>query len=304
MNKKHLILHTPLIPVPSHVNDTAKLYLKAENLQLLGSYKIRGVVSVIENTDQALLKGGLSAASAGNMAQALAYVARECEIPCNIYVPDSAPDIKKNMITKLGANLIELPYEEVWGMVRGDIICPDQGFFVHPVLNEHLRVGYASIADEIVAELPEVDAIVIPFGVGGLSLGVGMAMRRLKPDVSIFTCEPETAAPLKASILRGCAASVERIPSFVDAIGVPEVLPQVYALLAPVLQDSLVVSLADIRQAWRLAFYQHKLLCEGAAACSLAAAIQLAARNEYKHIVCILSGGNLSANVIQSFLVD
>jgi threonine dehydratase len=302
VNLNHLILRTPLIPSLCTNGDEAQIYLKPENLQIYGSYKIRGIVSVIHHADSQLLKQGISAASAGNMAQAVAYVCKLLDIPCSIFVPDSAPDIKKQMIAKLGARVIELPYHDVWQMVRGDCLPPNQGFFIHPALNEALRAGYATIAHEIIADMPDVDAIVIPFGVGGLSLGVGAAMRSLKRDVAIYTCEPETAAPLHESLKQGRAVTINRVPSFVDAIGTPEVLPRVYELLTPLLIDSLVMPLTEIKLALNSLLINHKLLCEGAAATSFAAAMRLMKTRQYKKIVCILSGGNLSVDILSTII--
>src|SRR5690242_5321132 len=135
---KELILRTPLIPFNDELQPDTQIFLKPENLQMFGSYKIRGVASLVEEADPQILREGLSAASAGNMAQAVAYAAKKLNIPCKIFVPDSAPDVKKSMILTLGAEVIELPYQDVWGMVRGDYPPPQTGIFVHPAFNESL----------------------------------------------------------------------------------------------------------------------------------------------------------------------
>lgn len=299
MNLTKLTLRAPLLPVIKLDDGEPVIYLKPENLQRFGSYKIRGIISVIANAKPELLMKGLSAASAGNMAQAVAYVAGILKIPCTIYMPESAPEVKKEMVLKLGARIIEMSYEQVWGMVRGDIQPSEEGIFIHPALNESLRKGYSAIAHEIMADLPDVDAVVIPFGVGGLTLGIGMEMKKLRPGVSIYTCEPETAAPLKMSLVCGQASSVERIPSFVDAIGTPEVLPHVFNLLEPIIEDSIVVPMKEIEQGLKELLMRQKLLCEGAAACAYAAALRLSATTNHKKIVCILSGGNISPDVLR-----
>lgn len=289
------VLRTPLIPF--YVVDDAlraNIFLKPENLQVFGSYKIRGIVSVVTSSREAHLRKGLMAASAGNMAQAVAFVARQLQVPCRIFIPDTAPQVKQEMIKSLDAELISMPFAELWKLVRGDEMVTEDGVFIHPAFNDALLAGYAGIASEIMADLPDVDAVIIPFGVGGLSIGVGTAIKRAMPDIAVYTCEPETAAPLKQSLTLGRAAAVNRIPSFVDAIGTPEVLPRVYELLAPVVSDSLVVSLDAAMQAIQILLRRHKLLCEGAAGCSLAAAMQLARENKHRNIVCILSGGNIA----------
>lgn len=298
-----LVIRTPLIPFFSdELNFKSRLYLKPENLQKFGSYKIRGVASVIQNTAPSILRQGLSAASAGNMGQAIAFVAQQLNVPCHIYVPETAPQVKKERIKKLGATLIEQPFEEIWRLVRGDIVAPQAGIFIHPVFCDALLAGYETIANEIIEDLPDVDAIIIPFGVGGLSIAVGRVIHRHNPDIAIYTCEPETAAPLSASIKLGKPTSIQRTVSFVDAIGSSEVLPHVFQLLSPILYGSLVVSLKDIEQALRYLLFNNKLLCEGAAACSLAAALQIANQNKHHKIICLLTGGNLSKDILTQLI--
>lgn len=297
---ENLVLRTPLIRDRQYDDLCAtEIYMKPENLQIFGCYKIRGILSVIAYADPVALRKGIATASAGNMAQAVAYVARILNIPCTIFMPASAPDVKKEMVVKLGARVIEMSYEHVWGMVRGDVQPQDEGIFIHPALNESLRKGYAAIAHEIIADLQDIEAVVIPFGVGGLSIGVGMEMKKLKPTVSIYTCEPETAAPLNESLKCGHAVSINRKPSFVDAIGTPEVLPEVYKLLVPIIEDSIVVPLEEIEQAVRNLLLQQKLLCEGAAACAYAASLKLSKTGKHKKIACILSGGNISPGILR-----
>lgn len=303
LNLMKLIIKTPLIPFCSPDCDIQpRIFLKAENLQLGGSYKIRGIISVIEEIEPQILQKGLCAASAGNMAQAIAFSAQRLKIPSRIYVPESAPRNKILAIQKCGAEIIRLHYDDIWKIVRGDIKLPDDRIFIHPALNQALLNGYSKIADEIIDEMPDIDAIVIPFGVGGLSLGISKRLQQRNPHIAIYTCEPETAFPFKSSLQLTKPASIDRKPSFVDAIGTPEVLPQVFHQLAPLIKDSLVISLDDIKQALKCLYYSHKLVCEGAAGCSLAAAIELAGHGQYQKIVCILSGGNIDYDVLSQFI--
>lgn len=301
MSIQDYVIRTPLLF--SNVLDTdVEIYLKPENLQPFGCYKIRGIAALIDGSSRDKLNEGITAASAGNMAQAAAFAALKLNIPCTIYLPDTAPEIKKSTIKKLGAAIVEIPYQQVWGMVRGDVTPKAHGIFIHPAYNQLLRKGYATIANEIITDLPEVDAIIIPFGVGGLCIGVGEAVKRLKPTVDIYTCEPETAAPLNKSLAAGRAMMVNRQHSFVDAIGTPEVLTGVFDLLAPIVKDSIVVSLDDIRVALRQLLLQQKLVCEGAAACAYAAAFKLASSGKYKKIVTILSGGNIVETMLAEII--
>lgn len=290
---KHLIVRTPLIR--SDITSENNVFLKPENLQVFGSYKIRGVVEAIQTASPDRLKNGLYTASAGNMAQAIAFAARTLKIPCVIYVPSSAPEIKKQAIWKLGADLVERPFEEIWDMVR----CPPivDGLFIHPVLTEGLQKGYGQIATEILQDLPSVDAVVIPFGVGGLSLGLAKEFKKHKNDIKIFCCEPETSAPLATSLKNGYASQVKRQPSFVDAIGTPEVLPYVFGQLSKLIEKSFVVSIAEAHESVQQLANKNKLICEGAAGVAFAAAKQIQSSGNFQNIVAILSGGNIPLGI-------
>lgn len=304
LNLEKLIIRTPLIPFHNKEFDIqSRIFLKPENLQIFGSYKIRGIVSVLNEAESQVIQNGLCAASAGNMALAIAFSTKQLKIPCRIYVPESAPQTKLLTIQKLGAETIRLHYEDVWKIVRGDIELPDDRFFIHPALNQFLLKGYSKISDEIIEDMPDVDAIVIPFGVGGLSLGIGNAIKKHNPHIAIYTCEPETASPFKTSLQLAKPVSINRTPSFVDAIGTPEVLPQVFYQLAPLVKDSLIISMDEIKQALKSLYFNHKLVCEGAAGCSLAGAIHLARFGQYRKIACVISGGNIDTNVLNQFLL-
>lgn len=287
------VLRTPLIPYRSQKPmQSGKIFLKPENLQPFGSYKIRGVKSAIEHSSIEVLRHGLSAASAGNMAQAVAYWAHKNSLRCRIYVPDSAPEIKKQAIRHLRAEVIELPFAKVWDLVKS----PPQnieGLFIHPVFTKGLLEGYGVIADELIFDCSNLHAVVIPFGVGGLTLGIARRMKKINPRIQIYTCEPETAAPLNVSLEMGSPIRVNRTPSFVDAIGTPEVLPQVFDEAKTLIKASIIVTLDDIRSAMKDLALNHKLICEGAAAASLAAAIKINSENPHLNIACILSGGNV-----------
>jgi len=299
LQSNKLIIRTPLIPFFSLETElNANIYLKPENLQPFGSYKVRGIEALFRTFCKQDLSRGISAASAGNMGQSLAYMAAANGIACTIYVPDTAPVVKKERIKKLGANLVELPFKTLWHYITNPLMATSDMFFVHPVFTEALLVGYEDIAREIVADLPEVDAIVIPIGIGGLAIAISRIIKKLKPDVALFVCEPETAAPFKAALNNGNPICIEPKASFVDAIGTPEVLPYVFEQLAPVIEDSVVIKIADIEKALRLLLVNNKMLVEGAGACSLAAAINLTQKTSYQNIACILTGGNLAMDFI------
>lgn len=292
---KNIVLRTPLIPFfPHSLTDNATIYLKAENLQPLGSFKIRGIYSLFNETPIENFKTGIAAASAGNMGQSIALMAQIHHIPCKIFVPDTTPDIKKNKICKLGAFLEELPMPQLWRLITHPSQRVNGMYFVHPFFTHALLTGYEGIAEEILTDLPDVEAVVVPIGIGGLAMAIARTFKKLKPDTAIYVCEPETAAPFKASLLKKRPTKIQMQQSFIDAIGTPETLPEVYKLLAPMITDSEVVTIENAKRALNQLFNNHKLICEGAAACALAAAIQIAKHSKHKKIVSILTGGNLS----------
>lgn len=288
------IIRTPLIAL----KDESGIFVKPENLQVFGSYKIRGIANAIKLAPPEKLKNGLVTVSAGNMAQSVAFAAKELNIPCKIYIPESAPEVKKISIKKLGAHIIELPFSDIWDMVRSDDSDKYPELLIHPVFTNGLTYGYGMIAQEILEDLPNIDAIVIPFGVGGLTLGISRILKKINPSVHIYVSEPTTASPFKASIENKKAMRIERISSFIDAIGTPEVLPYVYHELKDVITDSIVITPEEALSNLKDMALNNKLICEGAAAVSVAAAKKLAQGGRYKNIVSVLSGGNIASDVL------
>ena len=295
------ILKTPLIQLRGSA-EVENVFMKPENLQIFGSYKIRGVASAVSSANRQKLNAGIETISAGNMAQAVAFAANILRLRCRIYIPESAPEIKKIAVRKLGVEVIERSFAEIWNMVKDYSKGPHEGLLIHPVFTEALLDGYGNIADEIVDDMPGVDAVVIPFGVGGLTLGVARKLRQLKPDVKIYVCEPAGAAPVFSAFESGRSVQIERKASFVDAIGTPEILPQIFHEVRDLVCESIRVSEEDAKLAIREVFLNHKMICEGAAGVSLAAALMISKRNLNKKIVCILSGGNISAKTLSEIM--
>jgi threonine dehydratase len=285
---RKLVRRTPLLQLEE------KLFGKAENLQTGGSYKIRGVAQALASTPAEALNRGLSTVSAGNLGQSLAIAAAKIGAPCRIYVPDSAPEVKKRKILELGAELVPLPFEAIWKIVRGEL--PEtRSTFLHPCFNEQLHRGYGTIAQEIMEDLPEADTFVVPYGLGGLFLGMANALQRLKPAAEIYACEIATAAPLRRALDRSPKQGSFRRSAVVDAIGTPELVPEIFAQIAPLLSDSIVVSEAETLRALRV-LYEYGLVVEGAAAVAFAAAQHLSRLHPGRKIACVLSGGNIQAD--------
>ena len=283
-------IRTPLVRL--NVADApAEIYLKLENLQPIGSFKIRGAANAIALATQEQLARGVYTASAGNMAQGVAWNARRLGIPCTVIVPDHAPETKLAAITRLGGKIIKVPFDDWWQIIVTHHFAGVEGFFVHPVSDPAVMAGNGTIGLEILEDLPDVDTILIPYGGGGLSSGIASAIRALKPDTKVLACEVEGSAPLAPSLAAGAPQAVTYTPSFVDGIGSGSVLPDMWPLVRRLLDGSLVMSLAEVSAALKLLAERNRVIAEGAGATPVAAA--LSGKAGRGKVVCIVSGGNI-----------
>jgi len=290
---------TPLVRLP--LDDApAEIWLKLENLQPIGSFKLRGAGNAMARLSPQALAIGASTASAGNMAQGVAWCARRLGVPCRVIVPDRAPAAKTAAIERLGGEIIRLPFADWWDVIMSHDTRGVPGVFVHPVVNRDVIAGNGTIGLEILDDLPDVDAIVVPYGGGGLSCGIAAAVRALRPQCAVYAAEVETAAPLRASLAAGEPRAVDHSPSFVDGISGRSVLPDMWPLVRQLIRDSIVVSLADIASAIRLLVERVRVVAEGAGAASVAAALSGAAGRG--RVVCVVSGGNIDAGTLASIL--
>ena len=294
-----LALRTPLVRL--NVDDApAEIHLKLENLQPIGSFKVRGAGNAIRAADPATIADGVYTASAGNMAQGVAFAARRLGVPCSVVVPEHAPQAKLAAVERLGAAIVKVPYDVWWQVLVTHRFDGLPGRFVHPVSDRDVIAGNGTIGLEILDDLPEVDAIVIPFGGGGLSCGIASALLALKPDTKVFAAEVETAAPLAASLAAGEPREIDHTPSFVDGIGGKGVLAEMWPLARSLIDESLVVSLGEIAGAIGLLASRNRVIAEGAGAAAVAAA--LTGRAGSGTVVCIVSGGNIDAARLAAIL--
>ena len=294
-----LALRTPLVRLPLE-DGPAEIWLKLENLQPIGSFKIRGAGNAMARLSREQLANGASTASAGNMAQGVAWCARRLGIPCRVIVPDRAPAAKTSAVERLGGEIIRRPFAEWWDVLMTHDTGGVPGFFVHPVVNQDVIAGNGTIGLEILEDLPDVDAIIVPYGGGGLSCGIAAAVKAIRPECRVYAAEVETAAPLRASLAAGEVRAVDHTPSFVDGISGRSVLPDMWPLARQLIDDSLVVSLEEVAAAIRLLVARARIVAEGAGAASVAAG--LAGRAGSGRVVCVVSGGNLDASRLATIL--
>jgi threonine dehydratase len=294
-----LAVRTPLVRL--HLADApAEIHLKLETLQPINSFKIRGAGNAIRSATEEQRAQGLLTASAGNMAQGVAWVARELGLKATIAVPEHAPQAKLDAIERLGGRVLKVPYDDWWQAIVTSEIPGEEGLFIHPVADEAVMAGNGTIGLEILEDLPDVDTVVIPVGGGGLTVGIASAIKSLSPDVRIVTAEPETGAALHAALAAGGPTDVAYQPSFVDGSGSRRVLDPMWPRLLEVVDEAVSVSIADTEAAVRTLAERVRVIAEGAGALSTAAA--LAGRAGSGKVVCVVSGGNINLTTLAEII--
>ena len=288
-------IRTPLVRVDLPARPAAQrnleIYLKLEVLQPIGAFKIRGAFNVVRQLTREQLAGGVWTVSAGNAALGVAYAARQAGTRCSVMVADTAPETKLGAIERLGATVVKATYDECWQTVEQHGSNRMSGYFIHPFDDDRFIAGNGTAGLEIMEDLPDVDAVVAPLGGGGLLAGVAAAVRALSPNTAVYAAEPETAAPLSASMAAGRPVAFSSWqPSFVDGAGGKSVLETMWPLLRD-LSGSIVVSLDDVADAIRVTAERAHVIAEGAAGCAIAAA--RSGRAGGGKVVAVVSGGNI-----------
>jgi len=292
-------VRTPLVRLEVD-SAPSEIWCKLETVQPVNSFKIRGAANCVRAADPALVRDGLVTASAGNMAQGVAWIARELGVPATIAVPEHAPAAKLDAIARLGGRALKMPYADWWQAIVTSRVEGVEGFFVHPVSDPAVMAGNGTIGLEILEDLPDADAVVIPFGGGGLTVGIASAVRALRPAARVYTVEPETGAAAVAARAAGEPTAVDYTPSWIDGSGSRSVLDDMWPRVAPLIDDALVVTLAETAAAVRLIAERLRVISEGAGALALAAA--LAGRAGAGKIVAVVSGGNIDLGAFTRIL--
>src|SRR5579871_2334899 len=266
------VLRTPLVRLQA--DTPASVHLKLENPHAVGSFKIRGASNAMARLTPAELAQGVWTASAGNMARALAWCARERGVPCTVVVPEDAPEAKLEPVRRLGATVLPVSvaeFFETFSTRRRDGVT---GTFVHAFSDERVMEGNGVAGLEILEDLPDVEAILVPYGGGGLSCGIARAVKAVAPGVKVYACEPETAAPLTHSLRAGRPVEPPFERSFVDGAGGPRVYPEMFELARRWLDGAFAVPLGAVRDAIRLLATASHVVAEGAGALPVAAALR------------------------------
>jgi threonine dehydratase len=298
-NIRSRAIRSPLLKLNADVPG-ATVYLKLENLQPLGSFKIRPAVNVLKVIGAQKLKAGVLTASAGNFGQGLVLAARDIGVQVTVIVPEAAAAIKADTLAHLGARVIRVPFDIWWQALTVRSFSGATGVFVHPVAEDAVVAGNATIGEEILEDLPEVDTIVVPFGGGGLISGIGSVMRRKRPAVRMIAVESQASQPAAAALAHGAPVRVPHIQSFVDGMGSTIVLEEMWPLVKQSIDQAVCASFAQIAEAIRFLAARHHVIAEAAGAASVAAAMaSLAGRGK---IVCVVSGGNIDPSKLGAIL--
>jgi threonine dehydratase len=294
-----IAVRTPLVRL-GLADAVPKILLKLENLQPIGAFKLRGALNAMAVAGRERLADGVYTASAGNMAQGVAYGARELGVHCTVIVPETAPQTKIAAIERLGGEVVKVSFDAWWQTMLDHGYPGIDGLFIHPFADPAVMAGNGTIGLEILEDAPDVEAIVVPFGGGGLSCGIASAVRAVGPDIRVYAAEVDTAAPFTAALAAGEPTTIATTPSFVDGIGGKGVSAEMWPLARELLAGSVTASVAEIAAAVRLLVERNRVVAEGAGAAPVAAAVRGAV--DAKTIVCIISGGNIDTSVLATIL--
>ena len=298
-------IRTPLVPLNVALADT-EIYLKLENLQPIGSFKLRGAINAMRSADPKTLEAGVWTASMGNMAQGVAWGAREMGVKATVVVPEDAARSKLAAMEELGASIRKIPRDAWFNLILYSHNYPGMtGLFIHPASNRHVMAGQGTIGLEILEDLPDVNAVVTPFGGGGLTAGVASSIRVLKPSTRRYACELDTGAPLAPSLKAGKPVTItaEPAPKYASGFsGAPSVAEEMWPILSSVVDDSLLMSVKELATTIKLLVERNHIVAEGAGAAAVATA--LAGRAGNGKIACVVSGGHIDRDELNQILVS
>lgn len=293
-----VIVRTPLVPLHSY-GEPSGIFLKPEILQPVGSFKLRTVFNAVAAKTAEERSRGLSTTSAGNTAQALAWVARYFGVTARSLMPETAPESKVRAMEAYGGDPVLVPGAEVFRFMAEEGWHDEPYTFIHPWRE---MAGSATIGLEIVEDMPDVDSVYVPIGGGGLIGGVGSAIKALRPEIRVVGVEPEGCCAFTRSLEAGKPMTVE-CQTICDGVAVPLVLPDVFETLREVVDETVLVSDRDAKAAVKRLALRNKLVAEPAGGLAVAAALA-ADPAKRGRAVCIVSGGSINADLLAAILTD
>jgi threonine dehydratase len=274
--------------------------LKLENLQPIGSFKVRPIANAVLSKNRAELNAGIYTTSSGNSAVGVAWMARHLGISATAVVPADAPEAKLEKLRRLGARIEVRARDVWWRAIEAGTLDDQEGVYIDAVRDPASLAGDATIGVEILEQWPDVEAILVPFGGGGLACGIACAVRALRPEVKIIACELAGTHPLRSAFDAGLPTPVAHDAGFVSGVGYGCVLPEMWPLARSMIDEVLTVSLAQVAQTIKLLAENNRIVAEGAGALSVAAA--LAAQYLPSKVCAVISGGNIDGDVFAAIL--
>jgi threonine dehydratase len=291
---------TPLLRLNTP-NGASEIYLKLENLQPIGAYKIRSMGNILLTAQRQALDKGVYTASSGNAGLGMAWMAQQLGIAARVYAPETSPAAKLNAIREFGADVHLLDSDAWWQIIENGGHPDDPGLYADAVRSPAALAGNATIGLEIIEQLPDVDTIFVPFGGGGVACGIAAAARACKPATRIIVAESDAAAPATAALRAGRPEPVAMQPSFISGAGAPCVLREMWPLVSTLIDGTAVVAVSDVAAAIRLLCIRNHVVAEGAGAIAVAAA--LAAQGNTGKTVCVVTGGNIDPEIMAKILL-
>ena len=270
----------------------------------MGAFKVRGATNKMFAAGPEALKDGVYTASAGNMAQGVAFAARFLKVPATVFVPDTAPKTKTDNVERLGGSVTRVPYDEWWQIMQNGGREGVRGLFVHPFADTEVMAGNGTIGLEIVEDRDDVEAVLVPWGGGGLTCGIAAALRAVKPNARVYAVEVEGSAPLTASRAARKPVQIDNKRTWIDGMGGRGVFPAIWPLAEELVAGVLTVTVEQVAEAVRLLAQRGRVVAEGAGAAPVAAAMVFGAKliPNKGSLVCIVSGGNIDQSVLAAIL--
>ena len=278
-----------------------RVFLKPENFQVTGSFKIRGAYYKISKLSEEEKSRGVIAASAGNHAQGVGYAAQMLGVKATIVMPETTPIIKVEATKKFGVQVVLHgdTYDDACRKARE--LEEENGYvFVHPFDDIDVMLGQGTVALEVLKELDDVDKILVPIGGGGLISGIAMAAKMLKPGIKIIGVEPEGACCIARSLDENKVTELKKVDTMADGVAVKKPGDLTFEVIKEFVDEVVTVSDSDILEAILLLMERHKMITEGAGALSVAGLKKLAP--EDKNVVCVISGGNIDISTISAII--
>lgn len=295
---KDVIRRTDLIYAPQ-INPESQVYLKPENLQYTGSFKLRGACYKISRLTDEEKERGVIACSAGNHAQGVALGATKHGIKSLICLPAGAPISKVEATKRYGAEVCLVPgvYDDAYR--RALELKEEKGYtFIHPFDDEYVIAGQGTIGLELLDQLPDIEAVIVPIGGGGLISGIAYALKSLEPSVKVYGVQAEGAASMQRSIARGYRECLSTVSTVADGIAVKEPGEHTFDLCSKYVDDIVTVTEDEICAAILALMEQQKLIAEGAGAVAVAAAMFNKVPIAGRKVACIVSGGNIDVTIL------